>query len=440
VTTNFLDFAAEARKSMHRSIVPSLCRHALVLSLTLAIGCQSGFPSFRIPPAETPRLISTGIQVTSSTAGLATIGALSPYCSNDFTAPTGVYGRGFYVAVVMPTLNRVEVTYAGIAGDYWGSLGDPSEQQLYQGPRPANPQQIQDLQGNYVGYFIHDDLLTGNEYHVVIGILLGQGTPEGGALEIRSVNGDPHNTGLQARSNPLEIRMAAPVSVTANASPATVTEGQPFTLSWNASNADRVHVTGSGAPTGALPVSGSQQLIAPCVGNRDQTSTLYQVQASRAGCPLSLSDFANLTVTVDTPRRITQFESLPRVPVAEGANIELVWNAPGATSVALSGPNGFSHNSTQSQGRVSVRAPTIPSNACAALVNSNYQIVATWPSCGTRTQQTLVSVAALTFWFDLVESGGSQCLNNHSCRVLARNLPEARQCALCPIQQGCTWR
>ena len=169
-------------------------RFSLAFALAFVLGCGSS--GFRVPPAETPQLLSTGLQVTGS-GGPLTIGQTTPYC-NESTLHQGPYGRGLYVTVKMPPLNLPEVTYAGTVGDYWGSLTDPTNQALTQGPRPITQQQTQNLQGNYVGYFVHDDNLVGNEYHVVIGILLGQGTPERGTLEIRSVNNDRHNTGLQA--------------------------------------------------------------------------------------------------------------------------------------------------------------------------------------------------------------------------------------------------
>lgn len=413
---------------MKRSRIASL----FVSLVLLVAGCNSGF---RVPPAAMPQLLSTGLQVNAS-SGPVTIGSATPFCGNDFTLRQGPNGRGLYVTVKMPPLNLPEVTYAGTRGDYWGSLTDPAQQSLTQGPRPVTQQQIQNLQGNYVGYFVHDDHLVGSDYQVVIGILLGQGVPEGGALEIRSVNNDPHNTGLQARSDPLVIRIAAPVRVSASISPSSVTEGQPFTLSWNAANADSVQITGSGAPAGSQPTSGSLSLTSGCAGDRDATTASFQVRGLRNGCP-SATMTQTATVTVNAARRITQFEGLPNRPF-ENASFELAWNAPGATGVTITGPNNLSRTDSRSQGRITVTAPSIP--ACVVFFNFNYQLTATFPSCGPRTATTLVSVFAPTLTFDLVESGGSGCLSTHFCRVVARTRSEARQCATCPIQQGCSWQ
>jgi len=343
------------------------------------------------------------------------------------------------VTVKMPPLNLPEVTYAGIAGDYWGSLTDPAQQSLTQGPRPVTPQQIQNLQGSYVGWFVHDDQLVGDEYHVVIGILLGQGVPEGGALEIRSVNNDSHNTGLQARSNPLVIRVTAPVRVTASTSPAAATEGQPFTLSWNAANADSVEISGSGFPAGSLPPNGSRSLTAGCTGDRDTSTSSFQVRGLRNGCPTATVT-QSTSVTVNAARRIVQFEALPNRPF-ENASFELAWNAPGASGVTITGPGNLSRTDSRSQGRITVTAPSIPSNACAQFLNHSYQLTATFPSsCGPRTASSLVSVLAAVQTFDLVESGGARCLASNHCLAQGRTRSEAIQCARCSIQQGCSWQ
>lgn len=397
-------------------------------------GCQS--IQFRVPPAQQPQLISTALQITGP-GGTITIGELNAYC-NDYTVSAGPFGRGFYVTIRMPTLNHPEVTYAGNTGDFWGALTDPLEQALSQGPRPITQQQVQNLQGNYVGYFIHDDFLTGNDYHVVLGILLGQGVPERGMLEIRSTNTDPQNIGLQARSNPLEIPITGPVRVTASPSPTTVNESQPLTVSWNATNADQVEITGHGFASGmALPVSGNQTVTAKCTGDQDSVSASYQVKALRVACPTARTATRNLSVTVNTPRKITQFEGIPRLPV-EGSSFTLRWKTAGASSIALTGPNSFSHNTAGSQGQTSATAPLV--TQCLSLQNFNYQITATWPACGTRTATALVSVTTVTQPFDLVESGGAQCLSTNHCRIAARSQSEAENCASCPIQQGCTWQ
>ena len=411
---------------------------ALFSSAILVLGCQS--TSFRVPPAQTPQFVSTGIQVSGASGATTAIGELISYC-NDYTARSGPNGRGFYVTVKMPTLNTPEVVFAGTAGDYWGALTDPTSQSLSQGPKPISQQQIQRLQGNYVGYFIHDDFLTGNDYHVVIGILLGKGVPEQGILAIRSVNTDPQNTGLQARSDPLEIAITEPVEVEGSISPNPAREGRPVQVNWNATHADQVEISGPGFAGGtALPISGHQTVTAQCTGDRDSASVSYQVKARRVGCPTSRTATRNLSVTVNTPRKITQFEGIPRLP-AEGSSFTLRWKTAGASGVTLTGPNGFSHNATGSMGQTTVTAPGV--SQCMSLENFHYQMTATWPQCGMRTETALVSVTAATRSFTLVESGGPQCRSSNNCIVQARSLSEARNCAsgTCgSIQQGCTWR
>ncbi len=398
----------------------------------MLVGCQS----FRVPPAQQPQQVSTGLQVTGAT-GTTTIGELNAYC-NDFTLSPGPNGRVFYVTIQMPTLNHPEVTYAGVLSDFWGALTDPVQQALSQGPRPITPQQTQDLQGNYVGYFIHDDFLTGNDYHVVLGILLGQGVSENGVLQIRSTNTDPQNTGLQARSNPLEIPITGPVRLTTSLSPTTVQESQSLTVSWNADNADRVEISGPGFAGGtALPVSGSRSVTAECTGDRDSSSTSYQVKALRAGCPTPRMATRSLSATVNTPRAVTMFEGIPIRP-NEGSTMTLRWDTTGAAGVMLTGPNSFSHSATGSQGQTAATTPSVAQ--CLSLENFNYRLTANWPACGPRTATALVSATTVTGTFDLVETGGTQCLSSHVCRVAARSLTEARNCARCSIQQGCTWQ
>ena len=235
-------------------------------------------------------------------------------------------------------------------------------------------------------------------------------------LEIRSTNTDPQNTGLQARSSPLEISITGPVRVTASMSPSAVDESQPLTISWDASNADRVEITGGGFMSGtALPVSGSRTVVAKCTGDQDSASASYQVKALRTGCPTPRSATRSLSVTINTPRKVTQFEGIPRFP-AEGSSFTLRWKTSGASSVALSGPDGFSHNATGSEGQTSAVAP--PVAPCLRLQNFNYQMTATWPTCGTRTATALVSVTTATRQFTLVESGGPQCRSSHQCMVV----------------------
>jgi len=272
---------------------------------------------------------------------------------------------------------------------------------------------------------------------VVIGILLGQGTPERGTLEIRSVNNDRHNTGLQARSNPLTIAVTNPVRASATVSPASVSEGQNFTVSWGSANADRVQVSGPGFPSGAVGLSGSQTVTAGCIGNSDTSSATFQARALRNAC--SETSAQSATVTINTTRRIDQFDALPGRPF-ENTNFDLAWNAPGSTGVTITGPNNLSRTDSRSQGRITVTAPAIPANACALFLNFNYQITATFPgSCGSRTTTTPVSAFAAVQTFDLVESGGAGCLSSNHCLAQGRTKNEAIQCARCAIQQGCHW-
>ena len=406
---------------------------ALICAGTVALlGC-----GIRVPPAQQPQLISSGLQVSGSSGSTTTLGTLDPYC-NDYTIASGPNGRGFYITIEMPTLNHPEVTFAGRLGEFWGAWTDPAEQSLSQGPRPITQQQVQNLQGDYVGYFIHDDFLTGNDYHVVLGILLGRGVPETGIVQIRSTNTDPQNTGLQARSNPLEIPITGPVRVTSSLSSASVQETQSLTISWIAENADAVEITGPGV-TGAtgLPVSGSRTLTAVCTGDRDSTTVTYRIKAFRNACPTPRSNTDNLSATITSSRAVTQFDIVPLRPL-EGTSMTLRWNAPGATSVTLTGPNSFTHNANTAQGQTSTTAPSVAQ--CLSLQNFTYGLTANWPSCGVRTDSTLASVVTNTQTFDLVESGGTQCLSSHVCRIAARSLAEARACARCPIQQGCSWR
>jgi hypothetical protein len=387
-----------------------------------------------IPPAQTPVLVSNGLQVNGA-GGPLTIGTLTSYCGEN-TAHDGPNGRGFYVTVKMPTLNTPEVTYSGIACDYWGPLTDSASQSLSQGPRPITTQQAHDLQGSYVGYFAQNDFLTNGEYHMVLGVLLGRGVPQRGVLEIRSKNTDPRNTGLAARSNPLSIAITGPLQVAANA-PASVGENQSFTLSWQASSADTVDIDGPALHVTGLPASGSRQIATSCTGDRDQIPGTYTVTAHRSGCSTVATQ--SVPVTLTTTRVISQFEGLPIRPF-EGAPFRLAWNAPGATSVVITGPNNFMRNDPRAQGDVAVTAPSIPANACALFLNFNYHLVATYPACSTRSRDALVSVFANVQEFQVVESGGPQCLASNVCLVQARNLAEARRCASCSIAQGCSWQ
>lgn len=410
----------------------------------VAIVCLASLPAcpgvrVRVPPAATPVLVSTGLRVTGASGGNATIGRLTPYCNSDFTANAGPYGRGLYVTVRMPTLNHPELSFAGIAGHYWGELTDPAEQSLSQGPRPITQQQVQDLAGRYVGYFIHDDELVGSDYHVTLGVLLGRGVPDRGTLEIRAVNQDPQNTGTQARSNPLEIAITAPVALTASLSPTPGTETKALTINWSATNADSVDITGRGV-TGAtgLPVTGSRTITLACVGDQDSAQTSYVVRAMRSNCSAGRVAERNLPLTVLSGRKIDRFEGVPRFPL-ENSSFALHWDAPRATSVSITGP-GASESSTQSQGQATVTAPGIPHGSCLQAQNHRFDITATWPgSCGPRTGNTLVTVTAAVATFQFKESGGAQCRDSNRCLAQGRSESEARDCARCAIQQGCSW-
>ena len=392
-----------------------------------------------IPPAETPELVSTGLEITGASGQTTTIGEFDVFCRGDYTLSEGPFGRGAYVTVRMPTLNTPEVSYAGAVGDYWGALTNPAEQALTQGPRPLTPQQEQSLAGNYVGYFIHDDRLVGNEYHVTVGILLGQQTPVSGALEIRSVNDGANNTGTDRRSDPLSLVLAAPVSLSATVTPTTANENSTITVSWTAQNADSVELTGPGIAATNAPTSGNRAATLACVGDRDSRQVTFGVTARRDNCVSDRSAREVLPVTVRSTRRIDTFRGLPRFP-RENTAFELDWNAPGANSISISGPNNFSHSSSQAADRVSVTAPGVP--RCLQTANFNYSLSASWPgSCGPRTDTALVTVTTAVQTFRLIESGGAQCRGaNHVCLAQGRDAQEAIDCNTCAIQQGCSWQ
>jgi outer membrane protein OmpA-like peptidoglycan-associated protein len=156
---------------------------------------------------------------------------------------------------------------------------------------------------------------------------------------------------LTARNNVNEDTASVTVTVTGatggvqlagcTANPASISSGQPSTLSWSSVNADTVSIdpgVGAVAKTGSVSVNPTQ-------------TTTYVVTATGGGASASCS----ITVTVGALPVISSFTATPS-SINAGQSSTLQWSVQNATSVSISSLGTVSASGTQS---VSPAATTV---------------------------------------------------------------------------------
>jgi len=116
-------------------------------------------------------------------------------------------------------------------------------------------------------------------------------------------------------------------AVTLNARPGTVTSGASTVLSWSASNANSVSITG----LGTFPASGSVKVT-------PTATTTYTATASGPGGTTASSTVVNVTTSSQKP---TIALSAQPNSVAAGASAVLSWTTTNATSVSIAGVGTF---------------------------------------------------------------------------------------------------
>src|ERR1700722_10167694 len=152
-------------------------------------------------------------------------------------------------------------------------------------------------------------------------------------------------------------------TITFNAQPVTVTSGASTVLSWNASNANSVSITG----LGTFPATGSVKVT-------PTATTTYTATAAGPGGTSASSTV--VSVTTSGPKPTVSFNAQPS-SIVPGASAVLNWATTNATSVSIAGVGTFG-----ATGSATV-TPTCP---------VTYTATATGPG-GTTASSTTVTVS-----------------------------------------------
>src|SRR5579864_8101065 len=112
-------------------------------------------------------------------------------------------------------------------------------------------------------------------------------------------------------------------TITLKAQPGTVTSGASTVLSWTASNANSVSISG----LGTFPVSGSVKVT-------PTATTTYTATATGPGGATASSTV--VSVTTSGPKPTVSFSAQPS-EIAPGASAALSWTANNTTSVSIVG-------------------------------------------------------------------------------------------------------
>jgi hypothetical protein len=191
-------------------------------------------------------------------------------------------------------------------------------------------------------------------------------------------------------------------TITFNAQPVTVTSGASTVLSWNASNANSVSITG----LGTFPATGSVKVT-------PTATTTYTATAAGPGGTSASSTV--VSVTTSGPKPTVSFNAQPS-SIVPGASAVLNWTTTNATSVSIAGVGTFGATgsatvtptstvtytatatgpggTTASSTTVTVSqnvAPTISFNAQPSTIVNGASSVLSW----TTTNATSVSIAGL---------------------------------------------
>ena len=140
-------------------------------------------------------------------------------------------------------------------------------------------------------------------------------------------------TGCGSGSTTTQKNSTGQPTITFNAQPATVTSGTSTVLSWNASNASSVSITG----LGTFPATGSVK-VTPTA-----TTTYTATAAGPGGTTAS-------TTTVTVSQKVAPTISFNAQPstIANGASSILSWTTTNATSVSIAGLGNFPANGSTS--------------------------------------------------------------------------------------------
>src|SRR3984885_2907022 len=112
-------------------------------------------------------------------------------------------------------------------------------------------------------------------------------------------------------------------TITFNAQPGTVTSGASTVLSWNASNANSVSITG----LGTFPATGSVKVT-------PTATTTYTATAAGPGGPSVTSIVVNVTISGPAPTITLNAQPNSVLP---GTSAVLNWTTSNATSVTIAG-------------------------------------------------------------------------------------------------------
>src|ERR1700680_3764069 len=119
-------------------------------------------------------------------------------------------------------------------------------------------------------------------------------------------------------------------SITLAAQPSTVSSGSSTVLTWNASNASSVSISG----VGTFPASGSVKVT-------PTATTTYTATATGTGGETASSTGANVTISGQAP---TIALSAQPNNIGVGASAVLSWTTTNATSVSIAGVGMFGAN------------------------------------------------------------------------------------------------
>src|ERR1700722_12146051 len=155
-------------------------------------------------------------------------------------------------------------------------------------------------------------------------------------------------------------------TISAAASPGSITAGSSSTLTVTASNATQVAVAGSDGSSYTLSASGGTQSVTPAV------TTTYTATATGKGGTASAS--ATVTVTAGTATAVTISANPTSIP--SGSSSTLTVTAANATAVVVTGPDNSSFTLPAIGGTKSV-SPTVTTTYTAKATGASGSVTAT---------------------------------------------------------------
>lgn len=433
------------------------CHVRILLGMVAVFASACSGVRLTFPPAATPVLTGSGVEIVGAGGVTTVTGTLQPYCDRyvaESVHPDGM--RGIYVNLRYPGFTNLRASYAGQAMEMVDGPA-PGAESVAIGPRPYAPDLIARAQGSESFFWIHEEVYdeAAAEVDVVVAVILGAQAPEVSDLRFWTESSNPDLTGTDASSLPLVLNLTYPIEVKTFEIQVTgggneVREGQPYGLVWEVLYADDVRISGPGF-SGAESVEPFRvrNLQAGCNASARTERRTYNLTARLQGCTSPVeAAAASVDVAPETyidyfRGVITQQSLAAGVPVVtEGIPFALEWSAPGATSVDVSGPDVSSGMGLPATDDILVTPGPMPTSSLP-VERRSYSMTAHLPTSACRTTEsrnTTVDVNAVTALFHYREvCPGDSTVMCSQRSVRARSQSEANQIAEQRRPRNCQW-